>query len=72
MKLFILKTDIKTKKQINQLKPVLEKQTNISRWTIDMEDRDRVLKVETLNDSEEAEMIRLIQEQGFYCESLPE
>ncbi|MEM7297788.1 MAG: hypothetical protein AAF391_05930 [Bacteroidota bacterium] len=72
MKLFILKTDIKTKKQVNKLKSILENLSNIRRWAIDIDDRDRVLKLETLTDAEETEMIRLIRKQGFYCDSLPE
>ena len=72
MELFIFKTDIRTKRQIKQLKPVLESNSHISRWTIDMDDIDRVLKVETDVNSCQEELITLVKSQGIYCEELPD
>lgn len=70
MKLFILKTNIKSQLQINKLRPVFEKYEHIARWTVDLEDIDHVLKVETKIDTEKRAMIELIREQGIYCEEL--
>ena len=72
MRLFILKTNIRNKKQVNQLKPVFESYAQIRRWTIDMHDIDRVLKVETSEDIEKEEMIQMILDQGINCEELPD
>ena len=72
MKLFILKTDIQTEKQLAQLRPVFQQIDDITRWTIDMEDVDHVLKVETGVDSQEMEMIHLLRTKGINCEQLPD
>jgi len=72
MKLFILKTDIQTEKQLDQLGPVFQQIDDITRWTIDMEDVDHVLKVETGVDSQEIEMIHLLRTNGINCEQLPD
>lgn len=70
MKLFILKTDISSRRQLDRLAPVFEQNKCIRRWTVDLEDIDKVLKVETNNDSEQNELIRLVRDQGIYCEEL--
>lgn len=72
MKLFILKTDIKSQWQVNKLKPVFQKYEHIARWTVDLDDIDRVLKLETHVDTEQQDMIKLVQDQGIYCEELPD
>ncbi|WP_420317070.1 hypothetical protein [Ekhidna sp.] len=72
MKLIILKTDIKTKRQLNQLKPALSQNDCIARWSIDMDDVDRVLKVETKKDAPKSEMLHFVRSQGVYCEELPD
>ena len=72
MKLFILKTDIRNKRQLNQVRPIFQKSNHISRWSIDLDDVDKVLKVETKADAHEAEMIELLRSQGINCEALPE
>ncbi|MEP1034287.1 hypothetical protein [Ekhidna sp.] len=72
MKLFILKTNIRSQLQVNKLKPVFQKYEHIARWSVDLEDADRVLKVETNIDSEQSELIKLVRQQGIYCEELPD
>ena len=72
MKLVILRTDIKTKKKVKQIKPLLKNNPFISNWSVDIEDIDNVLRIETQNDASENEIITMIHSQGFYCESLPD
>lgn len=72
MKLFILKTNIKSQRQVNDLKPAFTRNHQIARWTIDLDDVDKVLKVETKEDCEEIEMINMVREQGIHCEELPD
>lgn len=72
MKLVILRTDIKTKKKVKKIKPLLKNNPIISNWSVDIEDIDNVLRIETQNDANENEIITMIHNQGFYCESLPD
>ncbi len=52
--------------------PVLDSHPFITRWTIDTEDIDKVLKVETKGNLSENNMINLLKSSGFDCEVLPD
>ena len=71
MKLYILKTDIETRWEVEQVKAVLDT-PQIYRWTVDIEDIDHVLRVEASSDSEEHDIIELVKNEGFLCEALPD
>jgi len=70
MKLVILKTDIKTKKKVKKMKPVFNNHPVISKWTIDTEDIDNVLRIEAADSLQEDEVKKMVLENGFYCEDL--
>tara|TARA_R110002072_G_scaffold21429_1_gene76083 strand:- start:442 stop:696 length:255 start_codon:yes stop_codon:yes gene_type:complete len=69
-RLFILRTNIKTKKNLKTIKPFLNNHPGIIKWTIDIEDIDNVLKIEARNSLSEHDIIDEIKEQGFYCDAL--
>ena len=69
MEVLILKTNIRYKKQVKTVAPLLDGQDNISRWNIDLNDIDKVLRIEA-DDMELTEVVQLIQEAGFHCEEL--
>jgi len=69
-KLFILKTDIKTKKKVKAIRPFLNNHSGIIKWTIDIEDIDNVLKIEASDYLTEHDIIDKIKAQGFYCDAL--
>lgn len=68
--LHIFRTDIKTKKKVKSIKPVLDNIPNIRGWSIDLEDIDNVLRIEFRNDLAANEVILLVKTYGFYCEEL--
>lgn len=72
MEILVFRTDIKTKKKVKQIKPILELHQSISDWFIDTNDIDNVLRVESNSGLQEMEVIRLIQSTGFRCEVLPD
>ncbi|PCJ89410.1 MAG: hypothetical protein COA57_02085 [Flavobacteriales bacterium] len=72
MNLLILKTDIKTKKGVKIIKPLFNNHPFITNWSIDIEDIDNVLRVETYNDLKETDLIYMLKNRGFYCETLPD
>ena len=69
MEVLVLKTNIRYKKQLKEVEPLLNNQDSILRWNIDLQDRDKVLRIEStalpIND-----VIQLIQNAGFHCEEL--
>jgi hypothetical protein len=72
MKVLIFKTDIRTKKKVDSIKHLFDNHNIIANWYIDLEDRDRVLKIEANGDLDEKEVIELVGEKGYSCEVLPD
>lgn len=72
MEIFIFKTDIKTKKKINIVKPLFNNIPSIQDWSVDTEDIDNVLRIEGNNNIDENEIIQMIKTKGFSCEILPD
>ncbi len=68
--LFILRTDIKTKKKVKAIKPFLNNHSDIIKWTIDIEDIDNVLKIEATHNLNEHSIIKEIKLHGFFCDAL--
>lgn len=69
MEVLVLKTNIRYKKNVRAVAPLLNGRNSISRWNIDLEDIDKVLRIESDN-MELTEVVQLIQEAGFHCEEL--
>lgn len=72
MEVLILKTDISSNKKIKRLFPIFNSYPAIKRWSVDTEDIDNVLRIEVAQKQNDHEIIKMIQGQGFYCESLPD
>lgn len=72
MTCLIFRTGIKTKKRVRLIKPLLDGNPLISRWCIDLDDVDKVLKIEAEKGLRENDVISIIQTTGFYCETLPD
>ncbi len=70
--LFIFRTDIKTKKKVKTVKPVFNDHPLITRWSVDTEDIDNVLKIKTAGRLTENDIINLMKAHGFFCEALPD
>jgi len=68
--LCFLKTDIKTKKEVEVVRPLFNNHPIITDWSIDTEDIDNVLRIQVQDDLKENEIIHLIKECGFYGEML--
>lgn len=72
MEILIFKTDIGTKRKVRAVSPVLNSLPVISRWTVDTDDIDNVLRIEACGKHAEEEIIELIRSFGFQCEDLPD
>ena len=67
--IFVFKTSVKTKMQIKKLKPHIDKILPSAKWNFDLEDIDRILRV----DSEENSVMRIIDLlniHSYSCEEL--
>lgn len=67
----VFRTSIQDPKDCGKVAEVLMNESNIRRWSVDHDDVDKVLRVESehllAND-----VIQLIRKAGFECEELPD
>lgn len=67
--IFIFKTSVKTKMQIKKLKPYIDKRLPKAKWNFDLEDIDKILRI----DSEENIVlitIDLLNIHNYSCEEI--
>jgi len=69
MTILVFKTSVKYKKDIKLLAPVLNTLPANVTWHFDLEDPDRILRVETKEDVA-AHVTEALQLNGFACEEL--
>jgi hypothetical protein len=68
---YVYKTSVKSNDDINLLKPQLMEQIGKSNWNFDLEDCDKILRLE-IDKEKKFEIIKILQEFGFDCEELPD
>jgi hypothetical protein len=67
--IYVFKTSIKTKNEVKKLKPHIEEILPNAKWNLDLQDCDKILRI----DSEEnivSKIIDLLTTHQFYCEEL--
>ena len=67
----VFKTNILTDEDVEKIRWVLTSESNITRWNIDRDDIDKVLRIECDQLQPDA-VIRLLRNAGFECEELPD
>lgn len=68
--ILIFKTNVNCQEAVKQLEPLLNRHWAISKWNFDLEDCDRILRIEASKEISE-EIIKLLHSKGFDCEDLP-
>ncbi|WP_421829751.1 hypothetical protein [Larkinella sp.] len=75
MNVLVFRTNINSGQRLHKAACRLCKLRGICRWSVDMEDRDCVLRIEAPEDSPspltEQVVIRLLTKAGIVCEVLP-
>ena len=69
MNILIFKTNIRFKKDVQQVASVLNRLPSITAWNVDREDIDKVLRIEAQGDHTTT-IIKQIQHAGYCCEVL--
>ena len=67
--IYVFKTSVKNKIQVEKLKPHINAILSNGKWNFDLEDCDRILRI----DSEENVILRikdLLTDHHYYCEEL--
>jgi hypothetical protein len=71
MNILIFRTNIRFKKDLRVIQPLLSAYKSVVQWNIDRDDVDRILRVvSTSNDP--AGIIKTINKAGYNCEELPD
>ncbi|MBS1637457.1 MAG: hypothetical protein JST26_16195 [Bacteroidetes bacterium] len=65
----VFKTSVQHKKQVKQLKPLLDHSLKPAVWNFDLEDCDKIFRVEASSNISH-DVIRLLNKEGFSCEEL--
>jgi hypothetical protein len=65
----IFKTNVQLDNDVTKIATLMEREARITRWNIDREDFDKVLRIESrhLNPNE---VIDLVRKAGYHCEEL--
>ena len=66
---YVFKTSVKFKKQIKEIAQELDKITEIQKWNFDLEDCDKILRIETTK-LKPKEITNLLNSLGFNCNEL--
>jgi len=69
MEVLVFKTNLRFKKQINAVKPHINNLHGITRWNVDLDDIDSVLRIESDNLSPR-KVEATLQQAGYFCEEL--
>ncbi len=68
--ILLFKTSLENNRKAKVVNPILQKYPFIIDWSVDVEDIDHVLRIETVGDLSEREVIRLMNGYGIFCEPL--
>lgn len=67
----VFKTNVSLDHEVVKVADALAAEKNITRWSIDREDVDKVLRIEC-DRLHPIAVIRLLSDAGFQCEELPD
>ena len=67
----VFKTNVSADQEVERVADVLSRESNITKWSIDRNDIDKVLRIEC-DRLHPIAVIRLLADAGFHCEELPD
>ena len=69
MEVLVFKTNVRSKKHISKVARTLDQFEDINRWNFDLHDKDKILRIETVDLS--AKVIESsLHQAGYFCEEL--
>jgi hypothetical protein len=69
MEVLVFKTNLRFKKQINAVSPHINNLQGIARWNVDLDDTDKILRIESVDLSPRS-VEATLQQAGYFCEEL--
>ena len=71
MEILVFKTNLRFKKNVNQVTPQLNELKGFIQWNIDFHDRDKILRI-VGNDLSPRLVETTLKNAGYVCEELPD
>jgi hypothetical protein len=68
--IYVFKTSVKSKSQVKKLKPHINKVLPSERWNFDLEDCDKILRINSEDDNIGLRIVDLLKGHRFDCEEL--
>lgn len=68
--IYVFKTSVETEQDIFELKPRLDSLVPQAKWNFDLDDCDRILRIDSEMENTDA-VIELLLDTGYDCEELP-
>jgi hypothetical protein len=69
MEVLVFKTNLRFKKQINAVTPLMNTLQGILKWNVDLYDKDKILRIESRNLNPRM-VEHTLQRAGYFCEEL--
>lgn len=70
MEVLVFRTSLENLKQVQMISSILKNHPLILRWSVDLEDWERVLRIEVTDGDSENEIAESIRALGIDCEDL--
>ena len=67
--IYVFKTSVSNKKKVRQLKPQLDKICSDANWNFDLDDCDKILRIDSPKQIAET-VIKLLKNNGYECVEL--
>lgn len=67
--IYVFKTSVRTRREVKKLEPHLNAIVAVEKWNFDLEDCDRILRIES-EERGAIEITHLLKIHQFYCEEL--
>ncbi|WEK36564.1 MAG: hypothetical protein P0Y53_03545 [Candidatus Pseudobacter hemicellulosilyticus] len=71
MDILVFKTNIRYQKHIHAVRDQLSAMQGIIRWNVDLQDKDKILRIEA-NDLSPRTVEHTLVHAGYFCEELPD
>ena len=71
MEILVFRTNVRYKKHVNEIANRLDQFESISRWNFDLDDKDKILRIESEAVSPTA-IENTLKQVGYFCEELPD
>lgn len=68
--ILVLRTNVQDELKKRVIEPLLNQHPDINEWSIDMEDLDKVLRIETSSKIQEEDIVQLLNQVGLLGEDL--